>query len=247
MKLKAIIWDVDGTLVDSEELHREAFNWAFTQVGLDWNWSIPVYGKLLEVTGGKERIRFFMEQSSLSEKQLPVSPEEMHALKTGYYSRSVCEGRLVLRNGVDCILKEAIGAGVRLAIATTTTPSNVEDLFVSGVIKKEQWEVVVAGDEVEKKKPAPDVYLEALNRLALSPKDCLAIEDSENGMNSAFQAGVPTVITTNRYTINQSFGKEFALVHDFGDGSPINSCANKTITLRHLEAWHLAATTTLIS
>jgi len=243
MKLEAIIWDVDGTLVDSEELHRKAFNWAFEQVGLDWHWSQPAYGKLLEVTGGKERIRHFVELSGTNEDHLPATPENIHALKTEFYSQRVSNGELVLRKGVESILAGAVVKGIRLAIATTTSLANVEALFASGVLMPENWEVLVAGDQVDNKKPAPDVYLEALRRLELQPWECIAVEDSENGLKAAIDAGVPTVITTNAYTRHQEFGSEIALIHGLNEGMQISNGAMIPITLKHFEAWHIAAGT----
>lgn len=240
-KLKAIIWDVDGTLVDSEELHRKAFNHAFNRFEMDWHWDRPLYNELLEVTGGKERIRHYIQYIGSKEELLPTTPEEIHAVKTDFYYRSVCEGGLVLREGVEPIIDSAVNKGIRLAIATTTTLDNVEALFSSGVLNREHWEVIVAGDQVKMKKPAPDVYLEALKRLDLAPMSCLAVEDSENGLNSAIEAGLPTIVTTNRYTINQTFGSEIARVHNLDAGIPTVGGTLRPITIYHFEAWHAEA------
>lgn len=205
MRFKAMIWDVDGTLVDSEELHRFAFNRAFDEFGLEWHWDIQEYSKLLEITGGKERIRHYVRVSGIDEGSLPVSIEQMHARKTEIYSSKIVSGELPLRGGVAAVLALAKAKKLRLAIATTTSLPNVEALFDSHVLHKEDWEVVVAGDQVERKKPAPDVYLEALSQLGLSPLECIAVEDSANGLASAGAAGIPTVITPNAYTRHQVF------------------------------------------
>lgn len=241
MKLEAIIWDVDGTLVDSEELHRKAFNQAFGQADLDWHWDQELYGRLLEVTGGKERIRHYLKLSGIDEKSLPETPEHIHATKTEFYNQSVSNGGLVLRDGVGRILEQSVDSGIRLAIATTTSLVNVEALFDSGVLKKENWEVIVAGDQVKKKKPAPDVYIETLEKLGLDPMSCLAVEDSENGLDAACEAGLPTVVTTNGYTRRQAFGKEIALVHGLESGVPTLGGRLTPIALHHFEAWHAAA------
>ncbi|SOB58472.1 Protein CbbY [Pseudodesulfovibrio profundus] len=241
MKLEALIWDVDGTLVDSEELHRKAFNQSFEDAGLDWHWSHEAYLKLLDVTGGKERIRHYMELSRIDEESMPKTPEDIHAVKTDFYNHSVRNGGLGLRPGVEALIEEAVQRGNRLAIATTTSLVNVEALFHSGVLQREHWEVIMAGDQVENKKPAPDVYIEALRQLGLNPLECLAVEDSENGLNAAFEAGLPTVVTTNAYTRHQSFGKEIALVHGFENGVPTLGGTLRPISMCHLEAWHAAA------
>lgn len=243
MKLKAIIWDVDGTLVDSEELHRKAFNHAFKRSGMDWHWSRSLYNELLEVTGGKERIRHYIQLIGSDEECLPTTPEAIHAVKTDFYYQEVCTGGLALREGVEPVVEAASQKGIRLAIATTTTLDNVEALFLSGVLNRNNWEVIVAGDQVKNKKPAPDVYIEALKRLDLDPMSCLAVEDSENGLNAANQAGLPTVVTTNRYTINQTFGSEIARVHNLDAGIPTVGGSLRPITIHHFEAWHAAART----
>src|SRR5512135_706134 len=131
--LKALIFDVDGTLADTErDGHRVAFNAAFRELGLDWQWDVPLYGKLLAVTGGKERIRYYVEQFCLGYEKprdfddLVVS---LHKAKTAHYTAMLAEGRLPLRTGVARLLKEAREAGMRLAIATTTTPENVTALL----------------------------------------------------------------------------------------------------------------------
>ncbi|ADU63543.1 MAG: HAD-IA family hydrolase [Pseudodesulfovibrio sp.] len=240
MSLEAIIWDVDGTLVDSEELHRAAFNTVFDEYGLDCRWSRKAYSKLLKVTGGKERIRYYAKLSGM-EKSFPSSIEDMHARKTEIYHESIRLGKLHLRNGVKEILNRALEKGIRLAIATTTSMSNVEALFSSGVLQSEHWEIIVSGEHVTCKKPAPDVYLEVLRRLELDPMDCIAVEDSENGMESAVTAGVPTIITTNGYTRYQEFGKEIALVHCLKHGLTTLEGLKTPITINHFEAWHAAA------
>ena len=234
MKLEAMIWDIDGTLVDSEELHRFAFNRAFKEFALDWRWSRRTYRKLLDVTGGKERIRFYVKLSSMSEGCLAIPLEELHARKTEIFHDRIQNGDLALRRGVKTVLDQALNNGFRLAIATTTTLSNVETLFESGVLSSWQWEVVVAGDQVERKKPAPDVYLEALRRLNLSPKRCIAVEDSENGLMSALAAEIPTIITTNAYTRYQNFDGAVAVLEDLGE-------TTKMLGVGHFEAWHAAA------
>ncbi|CCO25215.1 HAD-IA family hydrolase [Maridesulfovibrio hydrothermalis] len=229
MRLEAIIWDVDGTLVDSEELHRYAFNRAFEEFGLDWQWSWQVYCKLLSVTGGKERIRHYAEVAGISESCFPVSVEKLHSRKTQIFHDSIQNGDLTLRAGVQKIINEARDNGIRLAIATTTTTSNVETLFDSEVLNPDQWEVVVAGDQVEKKKPAPDVYLEALRRLGLKAEVCLAVEDSVNGMKAALAAGIPVVITTNAYTQHQDFKGAIVV---------LEILEMLRLRIEYFEAWH---------
>ncbi len=211
MSLEALIFDVDGTLADTErDGHRVAFNQAFAQAGLDWEWDIETYGKLLAVTGGKERMKFYVEQFR-PDYQKPANFDDMvaalHAAKTEYYTALMHEARIPLRPGVERLLREAREQGVRLAIATTTTPANVSALLASTLGEDgESWfEVIGAGDIVPAKKPAPDIYEFVLKELSLAPEACIAFEDSENGILASRGAGLQTIITVNGYTHDHDF------------------------------------------
>lgn len=209
--LQALIFDVDGTLADTErDGHRVAFNRAFAQEGLDWDWTVDIYEDLLQVTGGKERIRFYLEKYR-PDFALPENEADyiagLHRAKTGFYTSMLAEGAIPLRPGVARLLGEARAEGIRLAIATTTTPENVEALLVHtlGEASMGWFEVIAAGDVVPAKKPAPDIYQLALQQLGLEAADCLAFEDSENGILSSGGAGLKTVITINDYTRSHDF------------------------------------------
>lgn len=221
--LKALVFDVDGTLADTErDGHRVAFNNAFSEFGLDWQWDVALYGKLLDVTGGKERIRYFVDRF-LPENSRPERLDELvvalHQAKTRHYVELLGQGGIPLRIGVKRLLGEAREAGIRLAIATTTTPENVTALLQHGLDgSPDDWfEVIAAGDIVPAKKPSPDIYLWALDQLKLHPADCLAIEDSENGFKASAGAGIKTIITTNDYTAGHSFAGAAAVLSDLGE------------------------------
>ena len=214
--IEAIIFDVDGTLSETEETHRKAFNRAFESAGLDWHWDQALYTRLLEVTGGKERIRYFIE--SFGGKGAPADALDdyirtLHAAKTAAYTNMVSSGKVPLRPGIRELIDDAAKRGVRLAIATTTTPANVDALLSATLGGTGRFEVICAGDSVPNKKPAPDVYELALKRLELPPAACVAIEDSRNGLLSSVAAGIPTVVTPGIYTSGQRFD-EAALVID---------------------------------
>jgi HAD superfamily hydrolase (TIGR01509 family) len=223
MTLKALIFDVDGTLADTErDGHRPAFNAAFSQLGIDWNWDEELYGKLLAVTGGKERIKYYVE-SFLPEHKKPQQIDqlaaEIHQVKTKAYTDLVGRGALPLRPGVKRVLEEAKAAGLRLAIATTTTPANVTALLEHSLGPgTDAWfEVIAAGDIVPAKKPAPDIYIWALEALQLGPEECLAFEDSGNGLRASMGAGVPTVVSVNGYTRQDDFTGALAVLSDLGE------------------------------
>jgi HAD superfamily hydrolase (TIGR01509 family) len=222
--LQALIFDVDGTLADTErDGHRVAFNLAFADAGLDWDWSVELYGKLLAVTGGKERIRFYLNEFN-REFERPEAFDDfvadLHRRKTEHYTRMLSEGGIPLRTGVKRLLQEAKGAGLRLAIATTTTPANVSALLRHSLAEDaEGWfEVIAAGDIVAAKKPAPDIYIWAMRQMALEPDACLAFEDSENGVKSVVDAGIKAMlVTTNGYTEDHDFNGAGLVLDKLGE------------------------------
>lgn len=221
---QALIFDVDGTLADTErDGHRVAFNAAFAEAGLDWVWDVERYGRLLAVTGGKERIRRFMEEEGVM-LDPDRDPEDfiagLHRAKTRHYVALLETGAIPLRPGVARLLREARAAGLRLAIATTTTPENVSALLrFSGEPGLEGWfDVIAAGDVVPKKKPAPDIFFLALEQLGLDARDCVVLEDSDNGVQSALAAGLEAlVVTESTYTRGQDFGGAALVLDCLGD------------------------------
>ncbi|MBI5436868.1 MAG: HAD-IA family hydrolase [Nitrosomonadales bacterium] len=222
MTIKAIIFDVDGTLADTEDAHRLAFNKAFAENHLGWNWDVELYDKLLKVTGGKERIKYFVE-TCLPDFQKPADYDgfvkHLHAVKTSHYTAMLRAGHIPLRPGIKQLISDARQAGIALAIATTTSPENVSTLLEVGLGKN--WADYFAangcGDIVPHKKPAPDIYHWVLERLQLNASDCIALEDSENGLRSSLAAGIKTFVIVNHYTRNQDFTGAAAVFDDLSD------------------------------
>ena len=226
--LEALLFDVDGTLADTErDGHRPAFNAAFADAGLDWEWSEELYGKLLAVTGGKERIRFYLEKFNPG-FEVPADLDGfiagLHKAKTQHYLAMLGRGVIPLRPGVKRLIDEARAKGLRLGIATTTTPENVTTLLGSPLgPEAESWfDVIAAGDIVPAKKPAPDIYDWAMEQLGLNPDQCLALEDSANGVKSVLGAGIRSlVVTVNGYTRDEDVSGATLVVDQLGEnGSP---------------------------
>lgn len=198
--LQAILWDVDGTLADTElDGHLPAFNEAFAEAGLPWHWDRATYLELLAVTGGKERMLAWWQRVDPAGAAAPGVAERiraLHAAKTARYTARVAAAQVTLRPGVARLIDQARAAGIRQAIATTTSPENVHALLAAtlGPEAPGWFEVIGAGDVVAAKKPAPDIYHWVLDRLGLPAAACVAIEDSAAGASAALAAGLPTLV-----------------------------------------------------
>jgi HAD superfamily hydrolase (TIGR01509 family) len=241
----ALIFDVDGTLAETEELHRQAFNAAFAEVGLPWQWDATLYRRLLDVAGGKERIAHFVASNPGAARLEAIRIAELHAAKTQHYTALVAQGA-GLRPGVARLIAEAKAATVPMAIATTTSLPNVEALLGAalGVDALALFAVIGAGDVVDAKKPSPQIYDYVLQRLGLPAAACIAFEDSTNGVRSACGAGIPTIVTPGIYTGGDDFSGALAVLSDLGEpGAPYRHLAgagagDPMVTLETLSRWH---------
>lgn len=248
--LQALIFDVDGTLADTErDGHRVAFNQAFEQEGLDWHWSVELYGELLAVTGGKERMAHYLKHYNTdfpTDNSTPELIKKLHQSKTDHYTELLSTGAIPLRPGVRRLLNEARENDLRLAIATTTTPANVTALLEHALEpgSSDWFEVIAAGDIVPAKKPAADIYHWALREMNLAAENCLAFEDSENGIKSSHGASLKTIITINDYTAGHDFtGAALVLDHLGEPDEPFhviegNSHGSKFVDLTLLHQLH---------
>jgi HAD superfamily hydrolase (TIGR01509 family) len=214
MKVEALVFDVDGTLADTEEQHRRAFNATFDHFDLNWHWSRADYVELLKVAGGKQRLASFIaslplgaDEKARLDEMIPV----LHAEKTRRYTAAIASGAPSLRPGVAPLLSEARASGVKLAIASTTTRENVDGLLGASGFREGWFDVIVCGGEVPHMKPAPDVYELVLRKLGLLPSQAIAFEDSAVGLRSATLAGLWTVVTPTFWTRADAFGPSFIL------------------------------------
>lgn len=222
MGIEALVFDVDGTLADTEEVHRKAFNAAFAQHNLRWHWSRSRYADLLGVSGGRERMLLYLE--SLSEPPavkaaLKARIPEVHETKVRIYKSLVESGGVPLRAGVRRLIGEAREAGLKLAVATTGTTAGVEALIARtlGEAAPGWFQVFATGNQIPNKKPAPDVYQLVLRLLGTPPSECIAFEDSRNGVQAAHAAGTYVVATPSFWTLDQDFSQADLLLPTLGD------------------------------
>jgi HAD superfamily hydrolase (TIGR01509 family) len=240
MSLDALIFDVDGTMADTEETHRQAFNAAFIQFELWWDWSPQLYAELLSTSGGKERIGYYIDSldAPAAEKaRLHQLVPAIHREKTRLFTELIADGRSPFRPGVARLIREARAAGIQVAIASTTTAANVEALISSnlGHDAYREFAVIACGDQVPEKKPAPDIYNLVLAELGRPASACAAFEDSGNGVRAAKAAGLFTVVTPTLWTAAQDFSGADLVLHSLGDPRvPVDSSAEKLIGAKWL-------------
>lgn len=204
-RVAALIFDVDGTLAETEEAHRYAFNRAFSEAGLSWTWNQAIYRHLLKVSGGKERILAFAPDAS------PELVAGLHNRKNQIYTKLVASGQVSFRPGVESLISSARAQGLRLAIATTATRANVETLLGA---RKAFFDVVACAEDVRRKKPDPEVYALVLKRLGLPADKCLVLEDSPNGLAAATALGLKVIVIPSLYTRGQDFSAAAAVLPD---------------------------------
>ncbi|NKF22648.1 HAD-IA family hydrolase [Solimonas marina] len=232
MSLKAVLFDVDGTLADTEALgHRPAYNRAFRHLGLSFRWGPKLYRKLLKLPGGRERLKFYVQhyrpdlegEAAEAEQNLDAWVAKVHTLKSHYFRRYMRHGRVPLRPGIARLMREARGSGVRLAIVTNASLKTLRPVlkYSMGPELAAEVEIIASGEEVDHKKPAPDLYQLAMRRLNVGPDECVALEDSEMGLEAAAAAGVAAVVTINRDTLEQDFSEAALVVSCLGEpGAP---------------------------
>lgn len=232
--LRALIFDVDGTLADTESVHLAAFNHAFEQAGMGWHWGLTQYTQLLDISGGKERMLHHWRSLQPDLKELAGGAVEatinrLHEIKTAYYENAVNNGAVTLRPGVLALMNEARAQGLQLAIATTTSPVNIAALLRSAIGPDWRSHFLAVGDasNAPVKKPNPQVYMKVLADMGLRAADCVAFEDSANGLRAARAAGLATVITPNGFTAHHDFTGALRVVPDLSQ-----------VNVARLREWH---------
>ncbi|MEI7599119.1 MAG: HAD family hydrolase [Aestuariivirga sp.] len=226
--LQALIFDCDGVLVDTErDGHRVAFNEAFKQASLSTHWSVERYGELLLTAGGKERMRRHFDETGwpVEQPDRDALIAKLHKLKTDIFMNLIAKGGLPLRPGVARLIDEAIAGGVTLAVCSTSNERAVQSV-VNVLLGSERSKLITvfAGDVVAAKKPAPDIYNLAAEKLGLSPSRCVVIEDSNNGLRAAKAAGMNCIVTISSYTADEDFTQADVIVADLNHDIDIGTC-----------------------
>ena len=220
-KIKAVFFDQDGVIIDTErDGHRVSFNMTFKEFGFSDAWSVEYYHELLQIAGGKERMKHHAHTKGFSK---PIKPEEldelvkaMHKRKTALFVELIETGKLPLRPGIHRFMKEAMAAGLKIAVCTTSNEQAAKAI-TGKILSDIKFELVLAGDVVEKKKPDPEIYNLALSKLGLKPDEVMVVEDSKNGVKASKAAGIQTIVTTNHYTEKEDVEAGDIIVSCLGD------------------------------
>ena len=220
-KIKAVFFDQDGVIIDTErDGHRVSFNMTFKEFGFTDEWSVDYYHELLQIAGGKERMKYHLETRGFSK---PVPPEkvddlikDMHKRKTAIFVELIETGRLPMRPGIHRFMKEAMQAGLKIGVCTTSNEQAARAI-TEKILSDIKFDIVLAGDVVSKKKPDPEIYNLALSRTGLKPDEVMVVEDSRNGVLAAKAAGTHVVVTTNSYTEKEDVSCGDLIVSCLGD------------------------------
>ena len=220
-KRKAFIFDQDGVIIDTErDGHRVAFNETFKAFGYDFQWDVDQYHELLQVGGGKERMRHYLHSEGFGVEVKPEDEDQlikdMHKAKTETFIQLIETGKLPLRPGVKRVMQEVMDAGLTLGICTTSNQRAAQAIAYN-ILSDISFDFVLAGDIVANKKPAPDIYNLALEKTGLKPEECLVVEDSRNGLLAAKAAGMNVLATTNFYTKGEDLSQADMIVTCLGD------------------------------
>jgi HAD superfamily hydrolase (TIGR01509 family) len=220
-QIKAVFFDQDGVIIDTErDGHRVSFNMTFKEFGFTDEWDVEYYHELLQIAGGKERMKHHWKtrgfSKPLTEEEIDNLVKEMHKRKTALFVELIETGKLPLRPGIHRFMKEAMEAGLKIAVCTTSNEQAAKAI-TGKILSDIKFEIVLAGDVVKNKKPDPEIYNLALSKLGLTPDEAFVVEDSKNGVKAAKAAGMKVIVTTNHYTEKEDLDAGDVIVSCLGD------------------------------
>ena len=220
-QIKAVFFDIDGVIIDTErDGHRVSFNMTFKEFGFSDEWGVDYYHELLQIAGGKERMKHHLETKGFS-KPVPAPEVDelikaMHKRKTAIFVDLIESLKLPLRPGVHRFMQEAMQAGLKIAVCTTSNEQAAKAV-TERALPDIKFDLVLAGDVVSRKKPDPEIYNLALSKLGLKPEEVMVVEDSKNGVAASKAAGIKTIVTTNVYTEKEDVSAGDVIVTCLGD------------------------------
>ena len=207
VKLKAVIFGAIGVIAETSDLQRQAFNLAFAEANLNWNWDTETYRRLLSINGGQARLRAYRDEDANRSDVTDAVIAILHERKTYFYSALTAADSLVPRRGVAELIKTCRDAGVRVALCTSTSVENVEAIksALGDKLDFDAFESITTIDKIGSVKPAPDAYLHCLSQLGLAANEVVAIEDTPVSMAAAIAAGISVIATPGAMTDDQDF------------------------------------------
>jgi HAD superfamily hydrolase (TIGR01509 family) len=220
-QIKAAFFDQDGVIIDTErDGHRVSFNMTFKEYGFTDEWDVDYYHELLQIAGGKERMKHHWKTKGfsrpLTEEEIDSLVKEMHKRKTAIFVELIESGKLPLRPGIRRFMHELMEAGIKIGVCTTSNEQAAKAI-TEKILSDIKFDIVLAGDVVRNKKPDPEIYNLALSMLELQPEECFVIEDSKNGVKAAKAACMKTIVTTNGYTEKEDVEAGDVIVSSLGE------------------------------
>ncbi len=234
MKLKAVFFDLDGTLADTEIIHLECFNEAFKEINLPWRWDNTIYAHLLSIGGGVERIKYYSKRftnNTLTDEEA----KKIHKIKTLCYKNKLNQP-VPLRIGVKRLLKDLKDHNILLAVVTTSSRESTEPFLKNSISKEIQFDLIITGDDVKNKKPHPEIYSKALISLSIDPGSVIVIEDSNTGLKSAFLNQLTTIITPSFFTVGEDFVEAYSVITHLGEPDlPFEVLQNRPLSKSYVD------------
>ena len=234
MLLSAVLFDVDGTISETEDFHRKSFNEAFKEFNLDWFWDEAIYKELINIGDGKERIEYYIKRAwpeMLEYKNLTKYINSIHKVKNEIFKDFIMDSEITFRPGVLRLINELKENDVRIAIVSSTTQEDLLTLFKNGLNMNPNstFDLIAHGECTKKKRPSPEIYEWILEKLRIAPQSCVAIEDSLRGLKSAVNANINVLVTPSVYTKNENFEEANVVVSSLGEGDkPFQVIKGKT-------------------